>query len=127
MIQIKKYKHGSDNVDAVVRQVKIDLITDKSNYIIDFFNSIFEVPKSNTYYHNKQETFYCLGTDRVFYHNIKDNSLICSHYNYWCYMSGRFYMNDQEIASVTKLLFDNKFNTDVETPVYQTTLYFLTD
>lgn len=102
-------KYISDSY-ALIRQIRIDLITGESNHIVDWFNGIWHqiiIVEVNVYHSRGCEFIYYKYIDNkkicIFYQDSNDD-FWCNHEQYW----KLFPIEDNfTISLITKILIDN--------------------
>ncbi len=132
------------DTDSIIRQLKIAIITGEPNKITKWFDKLFD----DTMYAsvlNENETIYFkfrsvhalmenmpyknlnLNGKWMFYYNKSSNSFECNGEYYWkviadklkIYANAEYDVRMNDIAVLTKGLFDNKFNTDIPKPTFR--------
>ena len=114
-------------VDMTIRQIQINLITDASNPIIEWFNSIWNrvhVIETDVYHKGGGELIYYIIIEGkkqwIFFRDDKNTKFWCNHDHYWSYFYSNFTTKYTDIQDITKLLVDNALNNSVATPNYLT-------
>ena len=106
------------NQDALIRQIKIDMITNEPNPIIDWFNKFWTIIKieykKNADVYNSYDAIVFVNdrnTQQFYYsYAIKNviDRLICENYKI------NVQLHYKVVCSVIKLLVENKINSQVE-------------
>lgn len=110
-------------INNLIRQIQIDLITNDTNPIVEWFNNLWnklDVIKTNVYHINCGEIVYYLNGNRkqyIFYQDDENDRFWCNSDHYWKILINDFNLNYNEIQTVTKLLVENALNKTVATPV----------
>ena len=106
------------NNKSIVRQLKIDLITDTPNDIITWFNDLLYkmyITETDVYHSNGGEFIYYTIIDGVkqwiFYRDIKEDKLWCNYNKYWSVLDYKFKLDFYDILGITKVLVENFLNT----------------
>lgn len=116
-------KPPSSHDTAMIRQVQIALIADVPNPIVEWFGSLWgslEMKPINFYHHvtNTEIVYYKVNyhnrKELVLYYNSQDKELLCHYTNYWNLLETKFFLKDNAIVEITKMLFDNINRTDVK-------------
>jgi len=114
-------------VSVLGRTLKIDLLLDNPNEISTYFNNICKniiIENTNAYHSNGGEYIYYIrrnnGTIRIlFYHDVFRGLFRCSYSLIWIRIKKNFDINrDSEVQQIIKILFENKYNTIIPTPLY---------
>ena len=103
--------------DVIIRQIKIDFLTDSSNEIIDWFNELWHelsYEECNIYSTLDHEVvFYNQPMDSkkyIFYWNKRNSIIICDYHNYWSKMINYFNLTFNEAVDISKFLIGIKLN-----------------
>ncbi len=105
------------SLSGVVRQVKIDLIIDRSNPIVDWFNSIWNgmaMVKCDVYQsggQNQEVIYYKIDPHTgvkqwMFFHDIVFGSMWINYNHYWLILKEKGF-EYEEIRQITKLMLGN--------------------
>lgn len=97
---------------STLRDVKIDLITENSNPIINLFNEITEgLEILNTNVHNDigVEFIYHKNSKSMFYQDYHEYSFWCDYKTYWIKME-EIGLHYDDIVEITNLLFQKLMN-----------------
>lgn len=115
--------NSNTSTNTIVRQLKIDLITDTPNRIIEWFNGIWNtlcIIETNVYHKDGEEFVYYvvndLGKQWFFYQDDKNDRFWCNYNHYWAFLENKLSINYSGIQEITKLLVDNALNNSVATP-----------
>ncbi len=118
---------------ALIRQLKIDLITDAPNPFIEWFNGqwdnmvIHRVSEHVTIYFKsknpeleKYQNYKQHIDAWVFLYNEEDNFFQCNYNRYWLKMREEFErISNDDVSDITKVLIDNRFNINIPEPIYK--------
>lgn len=109
---------------AFVRQLKIDLISDTPNSIIDRFNELWNkliVMQSDVFHSDGGEIIYYIMADGarqfVFYRDDTNGKFLCDYYIYWLPYVLIHDLDTEVIQAITKFLVDNALDTDIAVPL----------
>lgn len=108
----------SKEVNAFVRQMKIDMITDTPNPIADWFNSLWNqlIPlEISVYTHEDCEIIYYLedlfAFEWIFYMNSKTTHINFNYIMYWDILNLKFGLSIDDIDPIVEFLYvENKMN-----------------
>lgn len=97
---------------AIARQIQIDLITDNSNPIIDYFKDLWSelsVVETHVYHTDGGERIYYKNVGNllkqwIFYQNDRDGKFWVNFDNYWEILEVRFNLNYTEAQIITQTL-----------------------
>ncbi len=110
------------NSDALVRQLKIALITGEQNTIKDWFDGFLvklTVVETNVYRAGSGEFIYYYDGDIekiIFFRDDREGKFYCNVQFYWNHLVFHYYLNSNSIEEITKILVDNAFGIDIKTP-----------
>lgn len=108
--------------NSTIRQLKIDMITDEPNLLLDWFNDIWiklSIIETDVYHQDGGEIIYYIDGDIkqwVFYQDNKNDIFYCDYDHYWSILETKVDLNYNDIQDVTKLLVDNALNNSVSIP-----------
>lgn len=110
-------------IDPLIRQITIDLITGAQNPIIDLFNVIWVELcniEADVYHYDGGEVIYYMILDgekeAIFYLDIDNNDFWCDYEHYWSLFESKFKFQYYNIVGITKILMDNALKCSVPTP-----------
>lgn len=100
------------DADAIVRKIKIDMITDSPNSIIKYFMGLWEklsVVETNVYHTNGGEYIYYKDVGNmlkqwIFYRDDKNRIFWANFDHYWEYLEVEFDLNYTEAQITTQAL-----------------------
>ena len=108
--------------NSIIRQMKIDLITDTHNPIIEWFNNIWsnlDVIETDVCHRKGGEIIYYKtvnGTKKtIFFRDDKNRFFVASHELYWQHLDS-FNMDYQMNKKITKFLVESKLNEEISLP-----------
>ena len=109
--------------NALTRQISIDLITNDTNPIIEWFNELWSklyVIETNVYHTNGKEFIYFINNGNknqyVFYQDDENERFWCNTNRYWSILENKFRLNYYDTQMVTKILVENALNNSVTSP-----------
>ena len=109
-------------INKLIRQIKIDLVLNNPNDIIEWFNGIWSkihLIETDVYHKDMNELIYYIIIDGkkqwIFYQDRKNERFWCNYNNYWSIISTRFYCEYDAIQAITKVLVENALNNSVST------------
>ena len=108
--------------NSIIRQLKIDLITDTSNAIINWFNDLWSklyIIETDVHHNDGGEFLYYMNNDEkywIFLRDDKKEKFWCNYSNYWSLLESKFNLNYGDIQELTKFLVENALNNTVATP-----------
>lgn len=118
--------NSNTSTNSIVRQLKIDLITDTPNRIIEWFNDLWNtlcIIETNVYHKDGGEFVYYvvndLGKQWIFFQDDKNEQFWCNYNQYWLILETNFNLEFIDIQSITKLLVENALNNNVATTVFK--------
>ena len=104
----------------ISRQLRIDLITDTPNSIIDWFNGLWfnmHVIKKNFYHIDGGEVIYYIERSGIkiviFYRDDNNNRFWCNYEYYWLAMQNLYKINHVDCKKITKILVDNVLGNNI--------------
>ncbi len=108
------------DTDALIRQINIDLITDRPNPIIEWFNVLWDqlyIIETDVYHNNGGEFIYFQIIDEqkkmIFYQDNNNSKFWCNHNQYWSILTSKFNIGYVTIQSLTKVLVENALTNNV--------------
>lgn len=106
-----------ENSESIVRQIKIDLITGTSNYVINWFDKLWSeihIIEMDVFHTNGGEFIYYKKEDgintAIFFVDMKNNSLWCNSKLYWCCLENMIGHHFYTIRDITEVLIQNSSN-----------------
>lgn len=106
------------NIDSIIRQLKIDMITDQDNNpILLWFNELWDklsiidkgIDADYLYYNKENKCLFVEFDDRFW----------CDYDLYWQVLYYTFNLTASQVQKITKLLIESKLNRTIPFPVYQ--------
>lgn len=113
-------------VNAIARQIQIDMITDSPNGIVNHFNKIWEnlsVVEMDVYHSKGGEfIYYTQGSTRkpkqwIFYLDDKNQILWCNYGWYWVDFEGKFNLTYDDIQALTQIMLENAILKSIPSPI----------
>jgi hypothetical protein len=118
--------------NTIIRQVQIDLITEASNEMLDWFNEfwdLLEVVETNVYHKDGGEVIYYYSSSKankqpIFLIDIRFHVLWCNTLFWRCIenhikKANNEKCNSEIIQDTIKLILENKLNTTLPIPDYR--------
>ena len=122
-----------DMINPLIRQLKIDMITDAYNPIIEWFNSIWNdlyVTETSVYHNNGGELIYFILNNDVkkiiFYQDDSNENFWCHYDNYWSILESKHKLNYKDIQSINKFIVENGLNNSIGTSIHKIGKNYLT-
>ena len=108
---------------AIVRQIKIDHITDVTNPIITWFNDLWSklhVMEVNVYHQNGGEFIYYRNEGGIkiciFFRDDINDKFWCDYHSYWGYLEHHYDLSHTDRQDITQILLNNILGVNVSTP-----------
>ena len=117
-----------DNVSSIIRQIKIDMITEYPNKILQYFDNLWmqlDVIETNVFHSYGGEYIYYLVNDDgvmdwIFFCNKNDDELWCNYKSYTRLFFVNFGLMQEEVEHITVFLLKGKIiNIRGITPISQ--------
>ena len=102
-----------------IRDIKIDLLMDNKNPIVDLFCNItsgIEIINCDVYNKDGLEFIYHKDGQWVFYQDAKNGKFWAHYKRYWALLESYFSLEYREIQSITKLLVEEALKRELDTP-----------
>ena len=102
-----------------IRDIKIDLLMDNKNPIVDLFREItkdLQIINCDVYNKEGLEFIYHKDGQWIFYQDAKNGEFWCVYNRYWKIFESEFNFKYEEIAAITKFLVEDALKREVDTP-----------
>lgn len=103
-----------------IRDIKIDLVMDNKNPIVDLFRELtadIKIMNCNVYNEDNQEfIYYNKDNEWIFYQDVKKEKFWCEYNRYWSLFGIKLQLNYNEIKEITKLLVEENIKREIGTP-----------
>ena len=114
-----------NDLATIIRQLKIYMISEESNPILEWFNDLWNklsIVETNVYHKDGGEfIYYYIEDDKkqwIFFQDNKNDKFYCNYKHYWLILSSNFKLNSIGVQSITKFLVENALNNSVATPCF---------
>jgi hypothetical protein len=109
-------------MNPLIRQLKIALIIEEPNEIIDWFNDLWSklsIVETNVYHEKGGEFIYYMGGEVkqwIFFQDNKNDRFYCNFDHYWSVLESKIDLEYGDNQEITKFLVENALNNRVSTP-----------